>query len=69
MNQVGRQAMTQGAHKRWNATHYPGTRQICCKCAEPTGLCEEDGIFNDDGEPHCYDCAISTGLIEISAAN
>lgn len=62
-------AMTQEDHERWNDTNYPGTRQLCCKCEEPTGLCEEDGIFNDDREPYCYDCAIGAGLIENEQVN
>ena len=32
-------------HECWNASHYPGTRQLCCECEEPTGRCEEDSLF------------------------
>lgn len=49
-------ALDQSTHERINAKHYPGTRQICTTCDEPTGRCEEDGYFDDRGEPHCRDC-------------
>ena len=53
-----RHAMTQTDHERWNATNYPGTRQLCCACNEPTERCEEDAIYTDDGVgplcPACY---------------
>lgn len=65
-----KRAMTQSEHEAWNDENYPGTRQICYKCDEPTGRCEEDGIFDDDtGEPYCYDCAIGAGIIESDQAN
>ena len=53
-----RHAMNQGDHERWNAMHYPGTRQLCCKCDEATGRCEEDSIYSEDGEdvPFCEEC-------------
>jgi len=51
-----RHAMTQSRHMAWNQSHYPGTRQMCCLCDEPTGLCEEDGLFDGKGEPYCLDC-------------
>jgi len=57
-------AMTQCEHEKWNSGNYPGTLEICCKCGEPTGNCEEDNIVNEDGDAHCYDCAIGAGLIE-----
>jgi len=50
-------AMTQSEHERWNATHYPGTRQMCSICGYATGRCEEDGIWTNDGEPLCEQCA------------
>lgn len=59
-----RRPLSQDEHEAWNASNYPGTRQICCKCNEPTGYCEEDGIFDEDGEPYCKDCATSHGLRE-----
>jgi len=52
-----RRAMYPSEHEAWNASHYPGTRQICVECGEPTGHCEEDGSRNDDGEPLCDECA------------
>ncbi len=64
-----RHAMTQDEHERWKSYNYPGTRQICCKCDDPTGLCEEDGIFDEDGEPYCRDCAIGSGLLDGDCAN
>lgn len=48
-----RKALSQTEHAKWNANNYPGTRQICTNCGEPTELCEEDGFFNDKGEPFC----------------
>jgi len=51
-----RHAMHQDAHERWNASHYPGTRQVCSKCGEATGRCEEDAMWSDDGEPFCETC-------------
>ena len=49
-------SMTQSEHEAWNATHYPGTRQLCSECGEPTGRCEDDSIFSPDGEPLCEYC-------------
>ena len=51
-----RRAIDQSAHEAWNASHYPGTRQLCHECGEPTGFCEEDQITNDDGYPICEEC-------------
>ena len=52
-----RRAMSQNEHEAWNASNYPGTRQICCNCEEPTGRCEEDSMYSDDGEgPFCECC-------------
>lgn len=64
-----RRALTQSEHEEWNNAVYPGTREICCKCDEPTGRCEEDNITDDDGEPYCECCAIGAGLIEGDNAN
>lgn len=51
-------ALDQGVHEAINARHYPGTRQLCFLCNEPTGRCEEDAIYTEDGErgPFCEDC-------------
>jgi hypothetical protein len=56
--------MTQEEHAHWNADNYPGTLQLCSKCEEPTGHCEEDYIVDGDGNPHCEDCAIGCGLMD-----
>lgn len=50
-----RHAMDQDEHKRWNAGHYPGTRQLCVRCDRPTGRCEEDALDTPTG-PICEDC-------------
>lgn len=42
-------SMTQSEHEKHNAGHYPGTRQICAFCDDPTGRCEDDDI--DDSQP------------------
>ena len=44
-------------HEVWNETNYPGTRQMCTLCDEPTGRCEEDTIWTKEGEPLCEACA------------
>lgn len=51
--------MHQDEHERWNAAHYPGTRQLCSKCDEPTGRCEEDSIYRNGEGPLCEECAKS----------
>ena len=44
-------------HEKYNATHYPGTRQLCAFCDQPTGRCEEDAIYLEDGQgPLCEEC-------------
>lgn len=52
-----RHAMHQSEHEAWNVSHYPGTRQLCSNCDSPTGRCEEDTIFDDDGNPICEECS------------
>ena len=71
-----RHAMTQDAHERWNAQHYPGTRQLCCDCDAETGRCEEDSMYTDEGHgPLCEDCwhasanAIVTGAEPVGEAS
>jgi hypothetical protein len=49
--------MTQAEHAKWNSLNYPGTLQLCTTCGEPTDRCEEDGIFDDDGNPYCTEHA------------
>ena len=59
-----RKALYQDEHEHWNAKHYPGTRQLCEACQEPTGRCEEDSIYLDNIGPlceTCYDEAIARG--------
>jgi len=51
-----RHAIHQDEHEKWNVSHYPGTRQLCVLCGEPTGKCEDDAIKNADGEPICEEC-------------
>lgn len=44
-------------HAAYNATHYPGTRQLCFLCDAETERCEEDDLYidtkDDDGYPMC----------------
>ena len=49
-------AMHQDEHEKWNSTHWPGTRQICSLCDDPTGRCEEDTILHKD-KPICEGCS------------
>jgi len=49
-------AHDQITHKHINADHYPGTRQLCDACDEPTGRCEEDDLWVDDDGPFCEEC-------------
>ena len=51
-----RRAMAQDEHERWNDRHYPGTRQLCWKCKEPTERCEEDSLYLGDFGPFCTSC-------------
>ena len=51
-----RHAMDQSTHESWNAHHYPGTRQLCGLCDNPTGRCEEDAMWDSEGRPLCEEC-------------
>ena len=52
-----RHAMYQSEHEKWNAHNYPGTRQLCVECDQPTGRCEDDSLFTDNGDgPFCPEC-------------
>ena len=51
-----RKALYPEEHEAWNARHYPGTRQLCSVCDEPTGRCEEDTMSVGDGGPLCESC-------------
>jgi hypothetical protein len=51
--------MSQSEHEAWNARNFPGTRQLCAKCGEPTGRCEDDSLYADDDRedgPLCDQC-------------
>ncbi len=51
-----RKSMTQSQHERYNRKHYPGTRQMCAECDEPTGRTVEDGLTNKKGQWVCPEC-------------
>lgn len=52
-----RHAMLQSEHEHWNARNFPGTRQLCAQCDAPTGRCEDDSLYTDDGDgPLCVEC-------------
>ncbi len=53
-----RKALYQPEHGKWNALNYPGTRQLCSLCDEPTGRCEDDTMRSSEGEPICEDCFV-----------
>ena len=54
---------SQYEHGIINISKYPGTRQLCEVCDEPTGRCEDDSIyldlkdFNCSLGPLCEECA------------
>jgi hypothetical protein len=56
-------ALDQSTHERINARHYPGTRQLCIRCDEPTGRCSDDSLYDDDTDegPLCETCYATTG--------
>lgn len=47
---------TQDEHARINAREYPGTRQLCVECDDPTERCEEDARYVGDYGPLCEAC-------------
>lgn len=52
-----RHAMHQFEHEEWNAKHHPGTRQLCSRCGQPTGRCEDDTLWDEKTEePLCEEC-------------
>ncbi len=51
-----RRALAPQEHEQWNDRNYPGTRQLCDLCNEPTGRCEEDELVNEDGYVVCDVC-------------
>ena len=53
----GTMLRSQAEHEAINRQEYPGTRQLCERCGEPTERCEEDAIYADSGEgPLCVEC-------------
>jgi hypothetical protein len=59
-------SISQSEHERINAREYPGTRQLCDVCNEPTGRCEDDTITCDYcGRTLCEDCSIQKDLDEV----
>lgn len=53
---VARRALYQYQHDAINRREYPGTRQLCITCSEPTGRCEDDSLYVLDEGPLCEDC-------------
>ncbi len=49
-------ALDQATHEKINSNEYPGTRQLCFECDEPTGRCEEDTLEIDGHAPLCEEC-------------
>ncbi len=43
-------------HEAVNARYPSCTLQYCILCNEATGRCEEDTIWNSNGEPICEEC-------------
>lgn len=61
-----RRALSQDEHERWNASNYPGTKQTCSECDEPTGRCEDDTISHPvNGTPICEGCYAGLAQNEI----
>jgi len=58
-------ARSQSEHEAINRREYPGTRQLCERCGDPTERCEEDAIYTNSGEGPlcvgCYDAANAAG--------
>jgi len=63
-----RRALTQSQHREWNARNYPGTRQLCDLCEQPTGRCAEDTLRTENGEIVCKGCFDEIELEAESAA-
>ena len=60
-------AISQATHKKYNTTHYPGTRQMCVRCDTPTGFCEEDALYTDKGYgPLCGKCYDKSREVDIN---
>ncbi len=53
-----RRTYHQSEHEAINAREYPGTRQLCSICDQPTHRCEEDELRIEDDGPFCEECYI-----------
>ena len=52
-----KRSLHQHEHEKWNSYNYPGTRQMCVTCSDPTDRCEEDSIYCEDNSgPYCEKC-------------
>jgi len=51
-----RRALYPSQHDAINARHFPGTRQLCEECDQPTGRCEDDSLYHEDHGPLCEAC-------------
>ena len=51
-------ARSQAEHQHINADSYPGTREICINCGDPTGKAGkgDDSLYLYDEGPYCQDC-------------
>lgn len=49
-------ALDQDTHRSINSSNYPGTRQLCIVCDDPTGRCEDDAIEYEGHSPLCENC-------------
>ena len=57
--------LSQSEHEKWNSHEYPGTRQLCSICDEPTGRCEDDSLYSESDETICYECYVIENGIEL----
>ena len=62
-------ALDQSTHEQINARHWPGTRQLCIDCGNPTGRCEDDSIFVEETGPLCEECRDFFKAIKEARAN
>ena len=59
---------SQEEHEKHNAVNYPGTRQMCAACDQPTGRCEDDSMYNENVGPLCMECVDYVNLKELEVA-
>jgi len=52
----GHLPLSQSTHAKINSKYYPGTRQLCYECDQPTGRCEDDTLSWEDISPLCEEC-------------